>query len=126
MKYELIKVQPPNETTIDPIGETIGLCYGLKTERSMGQFRCAECNRMQPAGSLIVWIPHTVKSSDSEWSITEAARQNTYNGKFTSWCRSCAPKKSNKFIMKKIIDIVQKMPKIPTIFSRLKNFPPNK
>jgi hypothetical protein len=86
------QVPPPKEAPIQDIAETLGLCAGLRAERSSHQYRCSECHRMQPNGSWLVWVPDSVRRGDPAWSVTEACRTNAFNGTGSGWCLSCAPK----------------------------------
>jgi hypothetical protein len=88
----MVQVPPPAKAPWHEIGETLGLCEGLRPERSDHQFRCAACHKMQPSGSWMVWVPDIVRRKDPDWSVTEAARLNAYNGHLSGWCISCAPK----------------------------------
>lgn len=86
-------VPPPKEPPWHEIGETLGLCRGLRSEKSRnGQWRCAQCGQMQRAESWLIWVPDGVRKSDPAWSVTEAARVTAYNGHKSGWCLSCAPK----------------------------------
>jgi hypothetical protein len=92
MEVRFEQVKPPQKARVDQIGETLGLCAGLRARRSDGQFRCGECLRMQAAGSWKVWVPDGVRKGDPSWSVEEAARLITFNGSATAWCLECAPK----------------------------------
>lgn len=94
MNVKLEEVPPPKTAPIDQIGETMGLVDGLRPERNQyGRFRCGNCSRWVQDGEWSVSVPDGVKSSDSAEDVKEMARLGAYNGNFTSWCLSCAPKK---------------------------------
>jgi hypothetical protein len=86
------QVPPPKEVPWNEIGETLGLCKGLKPEKRQDQFRCCNCLKMQHSGSWLVWVPDSVMPGDPVWSIEEAARLNSHNGSHGGWCLACAPK----------------------------------
>lgn len=86
-------VPPPAKAPVQELAESLGVCVGLRVEKSLGgQWRCACCSRMQPAGTWLVWVPDSVRRGDPSWSVTEAARVNAFNGHSSGWCLSCAPK----------------------------------
>lgn len=90
-KFE--QVPPPKEAPLNPTAEALGLCRGLKAEKSWcGPWRCCNCNRMQTADALLVWVSDGVRIGDPGWSIEENERRNAYNGHGGGWCLSCAKK----------------------------------
>lgn len=91
-RLEFREVPPPKEAPWHEIGETLGLCKGLRPQRTDSQYRCAACSKMQPPGSWMVWVPDSVRRGDPAWSVIEAARLNAYNGHLSGWCITCAPK----------------------------------
>jgi hypothetical protein len=91
------EVPPPKEVPVQEQAHQLGLCAGLRVEeRAHGQWRCGQCGKMQPANSWQVWVPDSVRKGDPDWSISEAARLNAYNGESSAWCLDCAPKQSKK------------------------------
>lgn len=68
----------------------LGLATGIRVEQSHHQWRCACCLQMQRPNSLAAWLPDSVQQGDPAWSVTEACRQNAYNGSFSAWCIPCA------------------------------------
>ena len=90
--FELVEVPPPQKAPVQDIAETLGLVNGLRAHRSDDQFRCAECSKMQPNGSWMVWVPDGTGRSDPAWSVEERCRQNAWNGESSGWCLACAPK----------------------------------
>lgn len=91
---ELEEVPPPKKAPIDQIAETMGLVNGLKVERNQfNPFRCASCGSFIKKGEWTVLVPYGVRYGDDAKDVEEAARLSAFNGHFTSWCLSCAPKK---------------------------------
>lgn len=90
--FQFVQVPPPERARVHQIGETLGLCTGLRAERSDRQFRCNACRQMQPHGAWLVWVPDSVRPGDPGWSVEEAARLNYLNGHSSGWCFECAPK----------------------------------
>lgn len=89
--WRMEPVPPPKQAPSYPESEKLGLLPGLRAEKSRhGQWRCAECQRMQPNDSWQVWVPDGVCNRDPGWSITEACRVSAYNGHLSAWCLSCA------------------------------------
>lgn len=95
-KMRFIEVPPPAKAPVQDIAETLGLCAGLKAERSRSQYRCAACDKMQPGSTWLVWVPDSVMITDPVWSVIEAGRLNARNGSHSGWCLSCALKVSGK------------------------------
>lgn len=93
MEVRFEEVPPPENAPVHQIAETLGVANGLRAERAIrGQWRCGCCSKMQPDKSWQVWVPDSVRRGDPVWSVTEAARRGAYNGGWTAWCLSCAPK----------------------------------
>jgi hypothetical protein len=90
MKAMMQEVPPPTTAPVDDIAETLGLCDGLRPWKADHQSRCSNCDQMQRSNSWMVWVPDSVKSSDPDWSVTEACRLNAYNGHSSGWCLKCA------------------------------------
>ena len=90
-----VPVPPPSEAPRHSRGEELGLPRGIRVEQSSA-FRCASCERMQPPGEM-AWMPDSVERRDPEWSVTEAARQNAYNGMLSGWCIGCARKMARAY-----------------------------
>jgi hypothetical protein len=87
------EVPPPAQAPVCDTANALGLAVGLRAERAnWGQWRCACCHKMQPNESWQVWVPDSVRKHDPIWSVTEAARENAYNGHLSAWCLKCAPK----------------------------------
>ena len=84
------EVPPPKEAPKDDVAEALGIVRGLRVEYTNRQFRCASCHTMQPGGSAMIWVPDSVQRGDPSWSVTEAARQNAFNGCASGWCLDCA------------------------------------
>lgn len=103
VRFEMVPVPPPTRTPVHDIGETLGLCRGIRAERRHSQYRCESCNKMQPAGSWMAWVPDGMRRSDPVWSFEEAARQNAYNGSMSGWCLKCAPKASRPIITSNVL-----------------------
>lgn len=94
-EWRMEEVPPPREAPVQNEAEQLGLCRGLRAEKSrFGQWRCSCCHKMQREGDWQVWVPDSVMRGDPEWSVTEAARQNAWNGHLSAWCLKCAPKGS--------------------------------
>lgn len=93
MEFRFEPVPPPDHAPVDEIGETLGLCDGLRAKRGERMYRCAQCGVMQEPNAWQVWVPDRVRKNDPDWAVTEAARLNAFNGHFSAWCLSCAPKK---------------------------------
>ena len=95
-RMEFREVPPPSEAPVQDKAEQLGLVRGLQVddgEYAMDhQWRCGQCRRMQPIGSPQVWVPDNIRKSDPDWAVTEACRQNAFNGHATAWCLKCAPK----------------------------------
>lgn len=89
-------MKPPAEVPVDEKARSLGLVDGLRAEESERPYRCDPCNQMQPAGSVIVWVPRGVLPSDPEWSIKETGRENAFNGHWSGWCLGCAKKLGRK------------------------------
>lgn len=89
MRATMREVPPPDVVPIDATAEALGLCRGIKVEKSSSQFRCSNCNKMQPGGSLFAWVADGVKIGDYRWSIEENERLNAYNGHGSGWCLRC-------------------------------------
>lgn len=85
------EVAPPEAAPVQDRAKELGLPDGLRVEaqRRHGQWRCSNCNGMQPSGDKI-WVPDSVRVGDPAWSVTEACRQNAYNGYHSAWCVPCA------------------------------------
>jgi hypothetical protein len=83
-------VPPPETIAADPNAERLGLPRGLEAVTSHDQYRCYNCRKMQPRGSVVVYVPDSVLEGDPAWSVTEAARLNAYNGSGSGWCVKCA------------------------------------
>lgn len=92
--HQFREVAPPERAPVHQIAETLGLCDGLSAERAKSQFRCANCDQMQCAGSWQVWVPDGVRKADPLWSVTETARRRALNGSWSGWCFDCAPKQA--------------------------------
>lgn len=92
------EVPPPKTVRVDPEAEALGLVPGLRVEKIYqgGQWRCAQCSKMQPGDAGAVSVPDTVRMGDPGWSVTESVRQNSFNGSGSYWCISCAKKLSRK------------------------------
>lgn len=91
------QVPPPDKAPEQSEAKKLGLVTGLRAERSRNRpWRCGNCSTMQPGGSTQVWVPDSVRRGDPEWSVTEACRQNAWNGHHTAWCLKCAPKAKKK------------------------------
>lgn len=45
---------------------------------------------MKRRNDIGVVVPDLVSMGDPEWSVVEAARENAFNGSFSTWCLSCA------------------------------------
>lgn len=82
MRFEFAQVAPPAKAPVHPIAETLGLCDGLKAERSGGQYRCAACWEMQPVNAWQVWVPDGVQRHDPAWSVEESCRLALTTGAF--------------------------------------------
>jgi hypothetical protein len=89
-KFSLKQAPPPDAAPIQPAADRLGLCAGLRVQEDHDQFRCAECNKMQPSGSTLAWVPDGVRRGDPAWSVTESARRGAFNGHSSGWCLSCA------------------------------------
>lgn len=94
-----VQAPPPKKAPVQDIAETLGLCAGLRAERRSDQWRCANCSKMQPVNSWLVWVPDSVRCGDEEWAVVEECRRNAYNGHNSGWCLKCAPKASRKTII---------------------------
>jgi hypothetical protein len=90
MKFDLVEVPPPKEVPVDQISETLGLLPGLKAEKSEGGWRCAHCSCWQKDKGWMVWVPDSVRASDSAEAISDQCRRNAYNGCGSGWCLKCA------------------------------------
>lgn len=91
MGWSFQEVPPPKAAPIQDRAKELGLLDGLQVEASRhGQWRCSNCNEMQPSGVDRVWVPDSVRAGDPAWSVTEACRVNAYNGHCSAWCMSCA------------------------------------
>jgi hypothetical protein len=85
-----IEVPPPEQAPTDELGEAYGLPKGLHFDSTGDEWRCASCSVMQKPDSPLVWVPDGVRRGDPEWSVTESARRNAYNGHSSGWCLKCA------------------------------------
>lgn len=83
-------VPPPEEAREQDLAKSLGLLRGLEVEEYGSQYRCSNCEKLQPGGSLMVWVPDGVRPDDPAWSVTEMARAVTFNGSGSGWCLSCA------------------------------------
>lgn len=92
----LVQVPPPPSAPVDAEGERLGLVRGLRAETYPRQYRCGQCDRMQHSGSICVQVPDHVRKNDPAWAVEEACRVSAFNGSFTGWCLSCAPKAANR------------------------------
>jgi len=93
MRLQFEMVPPPVKAPVQPLAASLDLVQGLRVEKSgHSQWRCSCCSQMQKPGSLQVWVPDSVCRGDPEWSVTEACRENAYNGFHSGWCIKCAPK----------------------------------
>ena len=84
------EVPPPDEVPVYPDSTALGLLSCLRVYPDYDQFRCCECQGMQPAGSHMVQVPDIVQVGDPEWSITETSRRYAHNGDYFGWCLNCA------------------------------------
>jgi len=87
-------VPPPKVAPEDDEAKRLGLARGLKVEHNRMQYRCANCDRFQPHGSVIVWVADGVKIGDPRWAIEENERINAFNGSGSGWCLECAQRLS--------------------------------
>ena len=101
MMGRFVEVPPPAKAPIEKSAGKYNLLPSLKAETSDHQFRCDNCNRMQPLGSVMVWVPDGTMPWDPDWSVTERCRLNAYNGNASGWCLNCAKKLGNKGIIPK-------------------------
>lgn len=70
----------------------VRIVEGLRSEKSDHQFRCSWCQKMQPAGSWMVYVPDSVLKGDPAWSIKDTLSRTRFNGSYSGWCVACAPK----------------------------------
>jgi len=97
MNVQFQQVPPPEEAPEQPTATALGLHRGLKVERqTRGAFRCANCDKMQPNGSLMVWVADGTRIGDPGWAVTENERMNAYNGCGSGWCLHCAQRLCGK------------------------------
>lgn len=89
MKLEFVEVPPPKVVPVDQFSETMGLLPGLKAEKGHEGYRCANCGVYQK-GPWMVWVPDSVRPSDSAEAISDQCRRNAYNGCGSGWCLKCA------------------------------------
>jgi hypothetical protein len=92
MELEMKMVSPPEKAPVQSLAASLGLVRGLRVETAHRQYRCEACSRMQPRGSYEVWVPDWTQRNDPAWAIEERCRESAYNGSWTAWCLSCAPK----------------------------------
>lgn len=90
MEIKFRQVPPPDRAPLHKKGEELGLVRGLRPEVSDHQFRCAECHRMQPRDSVMVWVPDGIRIGDPAWSVEESCRVSAFNGGSSGWCLKCA------------------------------------
>lgn len=90
LECRFVQVPPPAKAPVQPLGEVYGLPRGVRLELSHGQYRCAECGKMQRSGSPLAWVSDGTSSWDPPWSVTENERRNAYNGSGSGWCLHCA------------------------------------
>lgn len=91
----IINLVPPKAAPVDQIGETLGLCKGLRVDRADRPFRCHSCLTME-IRSTIVWVPDGLRIGDSQEVVVEICRQSAYNGCYSGWCLKCAQRLSGK------------------------------
>lgn len=93
-RFVLEKVPAPTRAIVHDLAETLGLCAGLRAERYNDKFSCTTCHRLYAKGNWLVWVPDSVWLSRNLPTelVTEACRQNTYNGHWSAWCLACAHK----------------------------------
>lgn len=89
---QFVPVAPPKKPVVDSIAGRLGLPKGLRAEVSDDEFRCCSSGKMQPAGSIIVWVPDGISTLNSAAEVTEAARMMGYNGNWSGWSLSEALK----------------------------------
>lgn len=88
-----VEVPPPKVAPVFPGSAEAGVLTCLRVrQREGGQWRCAQCKRMQPDGSTLVEVPDSVRLGDASWSVEEFARTGAYNGSGSGWCVPCARK----------------------------------
>lgn len=90
MEWKMEQVPPPAEVNEQPTAASLGLVRGLRVEKNYSQYRCANCSKMQPNGSILVWVSDGIRTSDPGWAITENERAKAYNGSGSGWCLRCA------------------------------------
>lgn len=90
MKFQMQIVPPPEKAPIQSLAAELGLCNGLQAEQRDSQSRCSCCAQMMPKGSWLVWVPDSIRRGDPSWAVTEAARENAFNGHWSGWCLDCA------------------------------------
>lgn len=64
----------------------------LRPQLTDHQFRCAQCSKMQPAGSLLFYLPDGLRKTDPVEIIKERIEASRWNGSSSGWCASCVPK----------------------------------
>ena len=93
MNFGFEIVPPPNETPAQPEAQSLGLVRGLRAEPAYRDgWRCTNCQRMQTDRGPLIWVPDSVRRSDSAADVTEQCRVNAYNGHASAWCLRCATK----------------------------------
>lgn len=95
IELKLLLEPPPAIAPVYKRARDIGVLENLRVEQSARQWRCGWCNKMQPIGSWLVWVPEGLQKSDPIWAFVEAAKEGAYNGCKGAWCTRCAPKQSN-------------------------------
>ena len=89
-------IQAPEKAREDPAASKLGLAVGLRAEICGDWFRCGECHKVQPRGSIQVWVPEGAIAGDPTDYVTELARRYAWNGFSTAWCLPCASRFRSK------------------------------
>ncbi|HXU01581.1 MAG TPA: hypothetical protein VN903_11350 [Polyangia bacterium] len=88
-------VPPPKVASEDAEAKRLGLARGMRIARNYNrQYRCANCDRFQPRGAVMVWVADGVKIGDPRWAIEENERCHAFNGSGSGWCLKCAQRLS--------------------------------
>ncbi len=75
----------------DELAADVGALKELRPQIN-DAFRCAECSKMQPNGSLLYYVPDGVRKTDDPELVREIVERHRFNGHGSGWCAKCVPK----------------------------------